>query len=123
VVTNQMLHFSEFVADIDFANLDLKPADITAGSCDVWAMKCDQLVFGWVVNPRASVAKESFTVSGLPDGEYDVQLYHTWRGEYLKKHTMRCQAGNLTVSIPELVTTRGHASHIGNDIAFKIVRK
>ena len=51
VVTNQMLYFSRFVADIDFANLELEPAAITAGECDAWAMKSDKLVFGWVVNP------------------------------------------------------------------------
>ena len=121
VVTNQLLHFSRFVADIDFANLDFEPAKITAEDCDVWAMKSDKLTFGWVVNPRVSVAKESFTLSGLQDGEYEVRLYRTWRGQYMDKQTVQCRAGSLTVSIPELTTTRGHAAHIGNDIAFKIV--
>ena len=121
VVTNQMLHFSKFVADIDFANLDFKPAKITAGDCDAWAMKSDELIFGWVVNPRVSVAKESFTLSGLPNLKYEVRLYHTWRGEYIEKKTLECKGGEVTVRIPELTTKRGKASHIGNDIAFKLV--
>jgi hypothetical protein len=123
VVTNQMLHFSRFVADIDFANLNIEPAKITAAHCDAWAMKSDKLIFGWVVHPRISVAKESFTISGLREGKYEVQLYRTWRGEYMNKHTVQCRGGDLTITIPELTTTKGHAAHIGKDVAFKIVPK
>ena len=123
VVTNQMRNFSRFVSGIDFANLVLEPAEIAAGDCDAWAMISDKLIFGWVVNPRTSVASESFTISGLPDGDYEVRLYRTWRGRYMDRHTVRCTDGKLTDTIPELRTTRGHALHIGNDVAFKIVPK
>ncbi len=121
VLTNQMLYFSRFVADIDFANLTLAPASISAGENDAWAMKSDKLVFGWVVNPRVSLANESFTISGLPDGRYAARLYRTWRGSYLEEQIVECRDGALTVKIPELKTTRGRASHIGHDIAFKMV--
>jgi hypothetical protein len=123
VVTNQMLYFSKFVSDIDFANLNLEPAEITTGDCDAWAMKSEKIIFGWVVNPSISVGNESFTISGLPDGIYEVRLYRTWRGRYLEKHTVKCTGGKLTDTIPELRTTGGHALHIGNDIAFKIIPK
>ena len=86
-------------------------------------MKSDKLIFGWVVHPRISVANESFTVSGIPDGDYDLRLYRTWRGRYLDKSVVTCRDGKLTCTIPELRTTGGHALHIGNDIAFKLVRK
>lgn len=69
----------------------------------------------------SGVANESFTVSGLPDGGYDVHLYRTWRGRYLKPQTVEAHGGNLQVTIAELTTTGGHALHIGNDVAFKIV--
>jgi len=118
-----MLYFSRFVLDIDFANLDFEPADITAPNCDAWAMKSDKLIFGWVVNPRVSVADESFTISGLPEGKYEVRLYRTWRGRYLRGQTVECRNDTLTCTIPELRTTGGHALHIGNDVAFKIVPK
>ena len=123
VVTNQMLYFSQFVADIDFANLNFEPAEITAGPCDAWAMKSDKLIFGWVVHPRTSIANESFTISGLRDGPYDVRLYRTWRGRYMDREMIECRDGKLTCTIPELKTTGGHALHIGNDVAFKIVPK
>ena len=121
VVTNQMRYFRQFVADIDFAHLDWQPAQISAGGCDAWAMKSDKMIFGWVVNPQTSVANESFTLAGLKDGSYTVRLYRPWRGRYLELQTLACREGKLTVTIPELRTTGGHAAHIGNDIAFKIV--
>jgi len=123
VVTNQMLYFSRFVSDIDFANLDFKPVKIAAPNCDAWVMKSDKLIFGWVVNPRVSVANESFTISGLPEGKYEVRLYRTWRGRYLREQTVECRNGKLTCTIPDLRTTGGHALHIGSDVAFKIVPK
>ena len=123
VVTHQMTHFARFVGDIDFARLDLEPAEIDAGDCDAWALRDGRFVFGWVVHPQTSVARESFTVAGLPEGRYEVRLYRTWRGRYLDPTTVQCRDGKLTVTIPELKTTGGHASHIGNDVAFKIVPK
>jgi len=121
VVTNQMLYFSQFVSKIDFASKDFEPADITAPGCDAWAMRADKFVVGWVVHPRTSVANERFTISGLPDGKYELRLYRTWRGRYLDPQTVECRNGKLTCTIPELKTTGGHALHIGNDVAFKIV--
>ena len=123
VVSNQMLFFARFVADIDFANLDLSPAEISAGDCDAYAMKSDEIVFGWIVNPRVSIANERFTIAGLPDGDYEIELYRTWRGQYLEKHTVTCSGGKLVDTIPELLTGRGRANHIGNDVAFKIMPK
>jgi hypothetical protein len=121
VVTNQMLYFSQFVSKIDFADKDFEPAEISAPNCDAWAMRAGNFVIGWVVNPRTSVANESFTVSGLPDGKYELRLYRTWRGRYMDPQIIESSDGKLTCTIPELKTTGGHALHIGNDVAFKIV--
>jgi hypothetical protein len=120
VVTNQLLHFARFVADIDFAASAFKPVTVTAGDCDAWALQSDKMVFGWIVHPRTSVANENFTIAGLPDASYTVRLYRTWRGSYLDPLSATARDGKLTVSIPELRTSRGHASHIGHDIAFRI---
>ncbi|MBN1506319.1 MAG: DUF5060 domain-containing protein [Sedimentisphaerales bacterium] len=123
VVTSQMRHFAQFVGGIDFAHLSPEPAQITSPNCDAWAIRSGDFAFGWVANPRTSVAKETFTISGLRDGEYEVRPYRTWRGRYLDPQTLQCRDGKLTVTIPELRTTGGHASHIGNDVAFKISPK
>ena len=50
-------------------------------------------VFGWVVNPRTSVAEQSFTISGLDDGSNEVRLYRTWRGRYSDTQTLQCRDG------------------------------
>ena len=122
VVTNQMRFFSVFVSDIEFAGLELSPAEISAGgNCDAYAMKSDKLIFGWIVNPKTGVANEKFVVSGLPEGEYEIQVYRTWRGEYMEKQAVKCSGGKLAYTIPELLTARGHARHIGDDVAFKII--
>jgi hypothetical protein len=123
VITNQMRFFAGFVNDIDFAHLEFEPAQIDAGKCDGWAMKSNKLIFGWIVNPRTSVANESFTIAGLPDGSYTVRLYRTWRGRYLEAQTIPCRDAKITVTIPELRTAGGRASHIGDDVAFKIALK
>jgi hypothetical protein len=123
VVTNQMRNLAQFVRDIDFARLSPEPAQISSRNCDAWAIRSGDFAFGWVVNPRTSVANETFTISGLKDGDYEVRLYRTWRGRYLDPQTLQCREGKLAVTIPELRTTGGHASYIGNDIAFKITPK
>ena len=121
VVTNQMRYFGQFVADIDFTHLDLEPAQVETKGCDAWALRSDTFLFGWAVNPKTSIARDSFTISDLEDGPYEVRLYRTWRGRYLDPLTAQCRGGRLTVTIPELTTTGGHASNIGSDVAFKIV--
>ena len=123
IVTNQLRYLGQFVSDIDLAHLALHPTQVDAGACDAWALKSDRLIFGWMVNPQTSLARESFMISGLKDGDYEVRLYRTWRGLYLEPQTLTCRDGKLTVTIPELQTASSHASNIGHDIAFKIVPK
>lgn len=123
VVTNQMLYFRRFVDDIDFAGREWAPAAITAGPCDAFAMQSGPMAYGWVVNMRETLADESFTLTGMPDGEYEVTLYKTWRGTPLDPRTVTCANGSLTVTIPELRTTGGRANQIGNDVAFMAVRQ
>ena len=123
VVTSQMLYLRRFVDDIDFAGQEWTPAAITAGACDAFAMKSDAMSFGWIIHTRMTLANESFTLTGLQNGEYEVTLYKTWEGISLDPVTVAASNGSLTVSIPELRTTGGHANQIGYDVAFTAVRK
>jgi hypothetical protein len=123
VITRTMSYFSRFVGDINFAGSQWKPAVLTVSNGNGWAMEGDGMTFGWVVNPLSGVADESFTVPNLPDGDYDVHLYRTWRGEYLPAITTHSIDGALTVEIPELRARGGRAQQAGDDIAFKIVKK
>lgn len=123
VVTGTMLYFASFVGDIDFVNTSWQPVVLKVSTGDGWAMQSAAMTFGWVANPVSGVADETFTVPGLADGEYDVRLYRTWRGEYLAPMTATATGGMLSVKMPELLPKGSHAENIGDDVAFKIVRK
>jgi hypothetical protein len=119
-LTSHVRAFANFVRDIDFAGREWQPAKVEVSAGDAWAMRSDDLVFGWMANPSSGAAKESFTVSGLLDGSYEVRLFRTWRGVYLPPSSMKSSGGRLTVAIPELVAQDGRAQQIGDDVAFKI---
>jgi hypothetical protein len=123
VLTGQLRAFSQFVRDIDFAKTEWQPAKVEVTTGDGWAMKSDETIFGWIANPMSGVAKESFTISGLVDGDYDIRLYRTWTGRYLERTTATAAEGKLTISIPEVHAREGRVQSIGDDIAFKITKR
>lgn len=120
VVTSSLRNFSRFVSNIEFANLDITPLSVTTDNCDAYGMKSEKIIFGWIVNSKGDVAGKTFTISGLPDGMYNIELYHTWRGRIIQTDKVTCVGGKLSETIPELIG-KGSASYIGSDIAFKIV--
>jgi hypothetical protein len=122
-ITRTMLYFSQFVKGVDFAGMQWKPAVLTVSAGNGWAMQGGEMTIGWVVNPLSGVANETVTVPGLPDGDYDVHLYRTWRGEYVKPIAATATGGSLTLKLPELRPTGGRVQNIGDDVAFKIVKK
>jgi hypothetical protein len=123
VVTRTLLFFSQFVRGIGFGEDNWKPAALKVSSGDGWAMAGERMTFGWVVNPAGGVANETFTVPGLEDGDYDVYLYRTWRGQYLEPIGAASAGGALAVTVPELKADHGHAQQMGDDVAFKIVKR
>ncbi len=123
VLTGELRAFARFVEDIDFAGADWQPLAVKVSAGDGWAMKSDDLIYGWVVNPTSGMAKEAFTLAGLDDGDYEVRLYRTWAGRYLESVTVSAIKGRLAVAIPELLPQDGHANNIGDDVAFKISSK
>lgn len=122
-LTPSLTHFARFVRDIDFANETLRPVQLGVSEGDGWAMIGKGVSFGWVVNPMRGAAGETVTVPGLADGEYDVYFYRTWRGFYLEPVTVASTGGTLVVKAPELRPRAGRAQNIGQDVAFKIVKK
>jgi len=122
-VTRTMLYFSQFVRDVPFAATQWKPVLLQMSEGNGWALQSEQMTLGWAVNPLNGIANETIDVPGLPDGEYETRLYRTYRGEYLDPVTATSTGGKLTLKIPELRTRGGRAQHIGNDVAFKIIKK
>lgn len=123
VVTPSLLYFANFVRDIDFAGDEFHPVQLTVSDGDGWAMRGSRETFGWLANPVRGVAGESFKIRGLPDGDYDIHFYRTWRGLYLDPIAATADNGTLTVTAPELRPRAGRAQNAGLDIAFRIVRK
>jgi hypothetical protein len=123
VITRTMSYFSMFVRDINFSAKQWQPIVLKMSEGDGWAMQGEAMTFGWVVNSLNGVANETFSVPGLDDGDYDVYLFRPWRGEYMPPIAASSTGGALSVKLPELRPVGQRAQNIGNDVAFKIVKK
>ena len=121
VVTKQLTSFAQFTSVIPFSSLtNIVPVEVTLSSGDAFALKSDQLTFGWVVNPVTDVTGDTVTVSSLPAGEYTVQLYHTWGGRFFHEENISNINGSVTFTIPVLKIEDSHARYVGQDIAFVV---
>ncbi len=119
VVTQQMKSLAQFTTAIPFCNLtQIIPVQASLSNGDAFAMKSDQLTYGWAVNPDSDVAAATVTVSSLPDGGYKLQLYHTWRGRFFHESQVTCQNGTVKFSIPVLKIEDSQAQYVGQDVAF-----
>jgi hypothetical protein len=120
VLTSHLAAFAKFVRAIDFAGRPWRPLAVETSAGDAWAMGAGNRAFGWIANPAAGVARETVSLTGLPRGEYDVHVYHAWRGEYLPPLPVEVADARLTFALPELAPIGGHANNLGDDAAFKI---
>jgi hypothetical protein len=119
VLTNQLTSIRNFTDSINFSKLsNLNSASITASAGDAYAIKGDQVTFGWVANPESDVAGVRVTVGSLKNGRYKLRLYHTWRGRFLSEEEISVKNGSVTFQIPRLFGTGSHANYIGEDAAF-----
>jgi hypothetical protein len=119
VVTKQLNSFAQFTFAIPFSDLtNIVPVEVTLSSGDAFAIKSDQLTFGWVVNPVTDVTGDTITVPSLPAGEYRVKLYHTWGGRFFHEENTSNINGSVTFTIPILKIEDSHARYVGQDIAF-----
>jgi hypothetical protein len=119
LITRQLTSLSRFASRIPFSELtQVRPAEARLSEGDVFAMQSDHLIFGWAVNPSADAAGVRVMVSSLPEGEYWVQIYHTWRGQFIHEEKTTCRNGIVEFQIPVLKITDSHANTIGQDAAF-----
>jgi hypothetical protein len=92
---------------------------------DAYAIGSDQLIFGWAVNADTDMAGKTVTLKDVSKGDYNLKLYHTWRGQFLRNddrsemvQTVKTKGNSLSFDIPILKVEGGHARYIGQDIAF-----
>lgn len=120
LLTKHVRAFADFVRDIDFAGQLWQPLNVQISAGDAWAMRSGRQIFGWAANPSSGIARETISLIDVPNGEYDVRIYRTWRGEYLPPIPVAVTAGRLTFAMPELTAVDGHGQYLGDDAAFKI---
>ncbi len=120
VVNNQMTSLRRFTDKIPFAHLtDIKPADIKSlKGGDAYAMKSNEVIFGWIVNADGDVANDKVTVSGIKNGKYKLRIFHTWRGMFLEEKEIAVTDGAVSFGPPYMRIRGSQANYIGQDMAF-----
>ena len=123
VLTSQITNIKKFTDLIPFAKLtDVSPADIKSVRGDAYAIKSNEIIFGWVVNDEKDVAGDKITLSSIKTGKYKLKIFHTWRGQFIDEKELTCTDGTVTFGFPYLKITDSHANYIGQDIAFILER-
>jgi Domain of unknown function (DUF5060) len=121
ILTHQISSLRRFTDSIPFSQLTgLGPAVIKAAKGNAFAMKSDQLIFGWVVNAVTDVAGDKIVLKSIPKGRYKLMIYHTWRGRFIGEEDINSWDGSLEFGIPRLIGGE-HANYIGQDAAFLLV--
>jgi hypothetical protein len=110
----QLKYLSEFVSDIDFANLPYKPLQAEAVNADIYVMDSSDKGFGWARSFKNYKIDNTRLTLIKPDrGNYTVTWYDTWTGNIVKSEKVSSANGELIMTVPGL-------NHHCQDIAFKI---
>lgn len=119
IITAQVTSLRRFTDQISFSKLSgITPATINISKGDAYAIKSNELVFGWVVNPNTDVAGGKITINGLKNGKYKAKIFHTWRGRFINEEEITIKNGVAEFFVPRLRGFDSHANYIGQDIAF-----
>jgi hypothetical protein len=123
VLTSQITNIKKFTDLIPFGKLtDVSPADVKSVRGDAFAIKSNEVIFGWVVNDEKDVAGDKITLPSIKTGKYKLKIFHTWRGQFIDEKELTCTDGTVTFDFPYLKITDSHANYIGQDIAFILER-
>jgi len=110
----QLSHLSQFVSDIDFANLPYKPAEVKAEGADIYIMDAGDKAFGWARSfSTPDISKTGFTVDKPGSSNYNVTWFDTWTGKMVKTETIKSVNDKLSLVVPGMTAQN-------RDIAFKI---
>ncbi|MEP7373969.1 MAG: DUF5060 domain-containing protein [Chitinophagaceae bacterium] len=118
MVTSQITSLRKFTDQVPLAKLsNLSKSEIVVSAGDGYAMKSNEMIFGWAANPQTDIAGKTIQIKNVNDGNYRLRLYHTWRGQFLDTTQVSSTKGTITFTIPYL-HMGGNANYIGQDIAF-----
>ncbi|MDR3712822.1 MAG: DUF5060 domain-containing protein [Puia sp.] len=118
MISSQLTAIRNFTDQIPFARLSHPgKANVSVSKGDAYAIKSDEMIFGWVANPQTDVAGKTVKISGVNAGRYRLRIYHTWKGQFLDTTELSASNGSLSFTIP-ILHMDSHANYIGPDIAF-----
>jgi hypothetical protein len=111
----QHLQFlSQFVSDIDFANLPYKPVKATAAGTDVYVMDSGNHAFGWCrIYETDDISGTKIQIDKPGNGNFKVEWFNTWTGETIKTDKVAAENDLLEIDVPEIEEAKP-------DVAFKI---
>lgn len=110
----QLKHLSEFVSDIDFANLPYKPVLAEASNADVYVMDSGDQAFGWArTYPDGQIGYTEISIIRPASGNYSITWFDTWTGKILESEKLAPVKGKLVLKVPA-------QPEKNQDIAFKI---
>ena len=123
VLTSQVTSIRKFTDRIPFGRLtDVTPAAIKSTKGEGYAMKSNEVIFGWVVNSESDIAGAGITLSKIKNGKYKLKIFHTWRGTFIEERDLTVTSESVTFGLPHMKITDGHASYLGQDISFILER-
>lgn len=119
LVSNQATSIRNFTNEIPFSKLtNVAQLDIEITNGDAFAIRSDEVIFGWAVNPDTDVVGDTITVASLKSGKYKMRLFHTWRGQFFSENEITTTDGTIKIIVPTLHITGTHAKYFGQDAAF-----
>jgi hypothetical protein len=110
-------HLSQFVSNINFANLPYQPAEVKANGTDAYVMDAGEHAFGWARSYQNNdISGVQIQIEKPQNGEFEIEWFDTWTGETIRTDKVTAINGRLEIAVPEIIDTKP-------DVAFKIIRK
>jgi len=114
---DQLQYLSDFVSDIDFANLPYDIAEVSVDGADAYGLEAGSVAFGWVRSySQDDISGAALTLRGLENGAFEIIWFDTWNGRIVRTETASSTNGLFSVTAPKL-------SKAKPDIAFKINKR
>jgi hypothetical protein len=101
-VMNQMHIFSQIARDYNYGYQNFNPYEIIAAGCDVYAMRSNTSIFGWVREEYGSAVKgHILQFKALEDTSYQITWYNTWTAEMIGQNFIVGIDTLVSINVPE----------------------
>jgi len=101
-VMEQMRTFSVIARDYNYAWQNFQPYEMSAARCDVYAMRSDGAIFGWVREEYGDEVKgHILQFEALGDTSYQIKWYNTWTAELIGSDFLVGSDSTSMITIPE----------------------